>query len=161
MAYEGYEKLDPERHRDLVGRGKAPWGRRVLLAVLTAVIVLALANVFGQRTTNSSAHGTAGKLVVTAPGALRAGDMFPIWFSFQANRTTAGERRIDTELVDGATPVATVRRTIRVFPPAWARRSTASRWCSSRAAARSTATSGGRLAVLETNGQISFLEAKS
>jgi hypothetical protein len=176
MAYEGYDWLDAARHRDLAGRGKAPWGRRALLAVLTAVIVLALVNVFGQRTTNSSAHGTAGSLVVTAPGALRAGDLFQgrftltagphalnhptlllssgwfdgmtfngsvpdatqqsdvgsrvslqfdslpagrhatIWLSFQANPTTAGRRRIDAELVDGATPVATVRRTIRVFP---------------------------------------------
>jgi hypothetical protein len=176
MTYEGYDELDPARHRDLAGRGKAPWGRRILLTALTAVIALALANVFGQHTTDSAAHGSAGSLVVTAPRALRAGDVFQgrftltagahalnhpalllssgwfdgmtfngavpdpsqqsdigskvsfqfdplpagqhatVWLSFQANPTTAGERRIDAELVDGGTPVATVRRSMRVFP---------------------------------------------
>ena len=64
------------RHRDLEGRAWHPWARRVLLAVVGAVLVLALLDVFGQRPSTSRAEGGAATLSVDAPAALRGGLLF-------------------------------------------------------------------------------------
>jgi hypothetical protein len=81
MPYEGYEALDAEVHRDLKGRFVAPWGRRVLLTVCLAIVVLALLNTFGQRTTRSSGSSGAGSLLVTAPRTLRGGLVYQARFT--------------------------------------------------------------------------------
>jgi hypothetical protein len=176
MPYEGFEGLDAEVHRDMRGRFTEPWGRRVLLTVTTLVIVAALLNVFGQRTSDSSAQSDAGGLEVTAPRTLRGGLIYQarftlrsgphalnhptlvldsgwfdgmtfngavpdpmqqtsvgprvafefdrlaanqhstVWMSFQVNPTTLGRRKTDAELLDGATVVARVHRSLRVIP---------------------------------------------
>jgi hypothetical protein len=84
MPYEGYESLDAAVHRDLKGRFVAPWGRRVLLVACLAVVVLALLNTFGQRTTHSSGASGAGSLHVTAPRTLRGGLIYQARFTFQS-----------------------------------------------------------------------------
>jgi hypothetical protein len=72
------------RHRDLEGRGWLPWVRRSLLALVAAVLVLALANVFGQRPSSTSAGATPATLTVSAPGAVRGGLLFQARFTIQA-----------------------------------------------------------------------------
>ena len=66
--------LLPDRHRDLSGRSPAPWIRRVYIAILLAFVVLALLDVFGQKTSTatSTAPGRA-TLKVDAPKHLRGG----------------------------------------------------------------------------------------
>jgi hypothetical protein len=68
--------LDRERHQDLTGRGHHVWWRRAALAVIAAVPILGLLNVFGQRTTVDSAHGPAASLLVNSPVHVRGGLIF-------------------------------------------------------------------------------------
>jgi hypothetical protein len=84
MPYEGFEELDEGVHRDLRGRFVAPWGRRVLLTVLTVLVIAALVNLFGQHATDSSARSSAGGLDVTAPSALRGGDIYQVRLTLRA-----------------------------------------------------------------------------
>jgi hypothetical protein len=84
MPYEGYDALDAEVHRDLKGRFVAPWGRRVLLTVGVIVVVAALVNAFGQRTTDSTAQSAAGGLEVTAPRTLRGGLVYQARFTLRS-----------------------------------------------------------------------------
>jgi hypothetical protein len=67
------DQIDLGRHRDLVGRGRALWFRRGLVAVLVAIPCLALANVFGQRPSTSVAHSGSNSVSVAAPSRLRSG----------------------------------------------------------------------------------------
>jgi hypothetical protein len=163
------------RHRDLEGRAWHPWFRRLLLAILAAVAVLALVGVFGQRPSSTEAVAAPASLSVSAPGAVRGGLLFqarftieakaalndatlvlsPSWLDgltvntiepspvneasrdgdlalslghlpagarhvlfmeFQVNPTTVGSRTLHVELDDGEQTVATIARTLRVFP---------------------------------------------
>jgi hypothetical protein len=75
-----------KRHRDLVGRERQPWTRRVLLALLTLVLALGAANVFGQRPFTSTATAPAGTLELYAPTRLRAGVFWMARFHVRAAR---------------------------------------------------------------------------
>jgi hypothetical protein len=68
--------LSLEHNRDLAGREKHPWTRRALVAVLGGVLVAALLNVFGQRTSSASASAPEASLTVSAPTQLRSGLIF-------------------------------------------------------------------------------------
>jgi hypothetical protein len=72
------------RHRDLDGRLRAPWIRRVLLVVLAVVPVLGLLNVFGQRPSTSRADAVPASLAVSVPSALRGGLLFQARFTIEA-----------------------------------------------------------------------------
>lgn len=76
--------LKVARHRDLEGRERRPHVRRVLLALLTAVLVLALLNVFGQQPTDSAASSPEARFEVSAPTALRGGLFFQARFAIEA-----------------------------------------------------------------------------
>ena len=65
-----------EHHRDLAGRRRSPLPRRILLAALSAILVLGLANVFGQHPSTSRADARAAGLEVEAPRRLRGGLLF-------------------------------------------------------------------------------------
>jgi hypothetical protein len=67
-----------ERNRDLVGRERNPWVRRVLLCAIAVLPVLALLNVFGQHPTTTSANTPAVSVRVTAPARLRSGLIFQV-----------------------------------------------------------------------------------
>ena len=148
----------------------------MVLGVLAVLVVLGLANTFGQSPTVSQAEGAAATLRVTAPADLRGGlifqvqvdvtatttlakpslvfspawfdsmtlnslapqpstetthdgapvfDLSPIaagrhatyWFYFQVNPTNVGWQRAETlTLRDGTASVATVHRTISIYP---------------------------------------------
>jgi hypothetical protein len=148
----------------------------VLLALPGLLIVLALANAFGQRASESEASSPAADLRVDAPAHLRGGLMFQVrievlahrrishpvlmfshgwfesmtlnslnpqaasgssvgdrpafefspiaaghhatyWFEFQVNPTNVGWRRLENlTLADGSTTLASVQRTITIYP---------------------------------------------
>jgi hypothetical protein len=80
--------LLPERHRDLSGRSPAPWIRRVYIVILLAFVVLALLDVFGQKTSTatSTAPGRA-TLKVDAPKRLRGGLYYQVHIIVLAHET--------------------------------------------------------------------------
>ena len=65
-----------KRDRDLAKRSKELWVRRTLLLALTAFLILALLNVFGQRATTSSTTAPAATLAIRSPDTLRSGLVF-------------------------------------------------------------------------------------
>jgi hypothetical protein len=73
---EPLAELRLERHRDLVGRNREIWARRILTAVFVAFILLATANVFGQRPSSARAAGPAATLEVSTPATVRGGLIF-------------------------------------------------------------------------------------
>jgi hypothetical protein len=76
-----------KRHRDLEGRYRGGIVfRRVVVLVLTAIAVLGLANVFGQRATTVRAAGASASLAVEAPSTVRGGDMWQARFHIKAVR---------------------------------------------------------------------------
>jgi hypothetical protein len=84
------DSLVLRRHRDLDGLyRKGIWVRRAVLAVIAVFCLLGLANVFGQDTSTSYATFAGGSLTVTAPTALRGGDLFSADFTIRATRDIA------------------------------------------------------------------------
>src|SRR4051812_3954595 len=74
------------RHRDLEGRDNHPWIRRGLLGLIAVVLVLGLANVFGQRPSTSRAATPAAVLSVYAPARVRGGILYTARFHVSARR---------------------------------------------------------------------------
>jgi hypothetical protein len=68
------DMLTLERHRDLGGRLKVPYPRRVVFVVIGVVCLLGLLNVFGQRPSSASADVPEAKVTLYAPTDLRGGD---------------------------------------------------------------------------------------
>jgi hypothetical protein len=65
-----------KRDRDLAKRSKELWLRRTLFLLLTAFIIAAFANVFGQRASTMETRAPAGTLTVRSPSTLRSGLVF-------------------------------------------------------------------------------------
>jgi hypothetical protein len=80
------EHLTLTRHRDLRGRERQPWKRRMLLGVLGFFLVLGALNIFGQRPTTSAADAPAGSLELYAPTRLRGGVFWMARFHVRARR---------------------------------------------------------------------------
>jgi hypothetical protein len=177
MAAELPDGLTFERNRDHESRARraGPWVRRLLLCCVTALPVLALLDVFGQRPSTVSADAPAATLSVTAPTRLRGGLLFQArievvprkeihhlqlvfdegWWesmavnsikpepesetsregkivleygtwpagkpltsriNFQVNPTNVGERREDVTLEDSGEVLASVHRSLTIFP---------------------------------------------
>jgi hypothetical protein len=76
-----------ERNRDLAGRGRHPYYRRLLLCLIGVLPVLALLGVFGQKPSTTTAYVQAATLRVTAPERLRSGLIFQRgwWESMSVN----------------------------------------------------------------------------
>jgi hypothetical protein len=64
-----------ELHRDN-DRAIERWVRRIVLAVLLGLVVVALANVFGQRPSTDEVVASAATLQVTGPHAIRGGLLY-------------------------------------------------------------------------------------
>jgi hypothetical protein len=73
-----------KRHRDLEGRGRDPWVRRGLFALVCVIPVLALANLFGQRPSTSTATVAAARLKVYAATRVRSGLLYEARFHVTA-----------------------------------------------------------------------------
>jgi len=78
------ESLDLDRARDLNGRGRYLWLRRVLLCALAVVPVLALLNVFGQDSSNATATSPTASITVHSPERVRGGLLYEARFTIKA-----------------------------------------------------------------------------
>jgi hypothetical protein len=76
--------LTVERHALLEGRERHAWYRRVLMALVCVVPVLALLNVFGQAPSDFTKTGAAGQLHVNVPDRVRGGLMYQARFDVTA-----------------------------------------------------------------------------
>jgi len=75
-----------KRHRDFEGRGHDLWIRKGLLALVCLIPILALANLFGQRPTTSTATVGAARLKVYAAPRVRSGLLYQARFHVTALR---------------------------------------------------------------------------
>jgi hypothetical protein len=80
------------RHRDLQGRSRGPWVRRLVLSLLAVIVVLALFDVFGQGSSVHVSAGTQATLMLDAPAHLRGGLMFTSRFTVQAHEPLSDAR---------------------------------------------------------------------
>jgi hypothetical protein len=85
--------LSLEHNRDLVGREKHPWTRRALVALLAAILLAGLLNLFGQRPVSTTAAVPEASLTVHAPTHLRGGLLF------EARITVAATEEIERAAV--------------------------------------------------------------
>jgi hypothetical protein len=72
------------RHRDMDGRDNHPLVRRGLLALVGAILVLGLFNLFGERPSTSRAATPAAVLSVYAPSHVRGGLLYTARFHVTA-----------------------------------------------------------------------------
>jgi hypothetical protein len=82
------------RHRDLRGREWHGWLRRGLLVIPGLIVVLALANVFGQHPDTSTASASAASLSVFAPSSVRGGLVWEARFDIHAAQTLSDARLV-------------------------------------------------------------------
>ena len=75
------DRIDLERHRELVGRGFSRPIRWVLIGLTSAVLVLGLLDVFGQRPNRLTADSAKASLEVYAPAHLRGGLLYEARFT--------------------------------------------------------------------------------
>ncbi len=75
-----------KRDRDLAGRRWHIWIRRAFYALLAAIVLLALLNVFGQRPETASAAAREATLKVYAPTRLRGGLLYMARFTIYARQ---------------------------------------------------------------------------
>jgi hypothetical protein len=75
-----------KRDRDLIGRGWEIWLRRGLFALLPAVVLVALVNVFGQRPDTSRVGTSAAALKLYAPSRVRSGVLYEARFRVTARK---------------------------------------------------------------------------
>jgi hypothetical protein len=80
------DEIDVARHRDLQGRDHEPWMRRALVALVVAIPILALLNLFGQRPSTSRAATAAASVKVYAPARVRSGILYEARFHVVARR---------------------------------------------------------------------------
>jgi hypothetical protein len=85
MAKE-LDSVDLTRARELRGRGREVWVRRVSLLVVTAIPVLALFNVFGQAPSEAVADSPTATLIVSSPNQVRGGLLFQARFTIVAHQ---------------------------------------------------------------------------
>jgi len=93
-----------ESYRDLEGRASHPWHRRAWLALLAVVPVLALFNVFGQRTQHTTAQAPEAALTISSPGHVRGGLIFQTKVNVVARQRLAQPKLVlDQGFLDGLT----------------------------------------------------------
>jgi hypothetical protein len=93
------ETLTLSRHRDRKG-WVGPWPHRIGIALLGAIVIAALLNVFGQRAQTSTATTSAARLQIYAPTHARGGLIYTARF------------RIDA--------LQEIKRAVLVLAPGWA-----------------------------------------
>jgi hypothetical protein len=86
---EPLAELRLDRHRDLRGRRWEHRGRQIVTGVLVVFVLLAAANVFGQRPSSAEASRAAARLVVSTPAAVRGGLIFQTRIDIEARRSIA------------------------------------------------------------------------
>jgi hypothetical protein len=86
---EPLAELRLDRHRDLEGRNREYWGRRAVTGVLVVFVLLAAANVFGQRPSSAEASGPNAQLAVSTPSTVRGGLIFQTRIDIVARQAVA------------------------------------------------------------------------
>jgi hypothetical protein len=81
--------LDQARHVELDGRRGQPLIRRAFMVVLGAIVLLALANTFGQHPSTSRASAGFATLEVQSPSRLRGGLIFQTRITVHARTAIA------------------------------------------------------------------------
>jgi hypothetical protein len=81
------EGLDLARDRDLQGRARHPWIRRVLLALIAVPVVLGATGALGQETVTRSAASPRAQLDLSVPEVLRGGLMWRARITIRARDT--------------------------------------------------------------------------
>jgi hypothetical protein len=84
MAQQIPDAIVLKRHRDLEGRDRHAWVRRGLLALVGAIPLLALFNVFGQRPHIETVVSPPAKLELYAPSHVRGGLLWEARFTVTA-----------------------------------------------------------------------------
>lgn len=98
------DELTLKRNRDLEGLYRRPWIRRVLLALVAAVLILALANLFGQRPGTSKAASPQATLSLYATSRIRSGLYYQARFHVHALRELKDARVVlDPGWLEGMT----------------------------------------------------------
>jgi hypothetical protein len=80
------DTLTLAHHRDLEGREERPFVRWLILAAILLLLVLGLANVFGQRPHTDTVAANGVELEVYSPRTLRSGLFFMSRFTIRAER---------------------------------------------------------------------------
>jgi hypothetical protein len=93
------ETLTLSRHRDRKG-WVGPWPHRIGIALLCAIVIAALLDVFGQRPQTSTATSSAARLQIDAPSEARRGLIYTARFRVDALRE--------------------IKRAVLVLGPGWA-----------------------------------------
>jgi hypothetical protein len=78
--------LTLKHNRDLEGRERRPWSRRILLTLLAAFCGAALLNAFGQEADVDVVRGNAAELEIKAPPRVRGGLYYEMRFEVRARR---------------------------------------------------------------------------
>jgi hypothetical protein len=81
--------LTLKRNRDLEGMQGRPWVRWILVALLTAVVVMGALNVFGQQPESEVVDSDAARLELFSPDDLRSGLYFMSRFVIAAKEDLA------------------------------------------------------------------------
>src|SRR5918994_816763 len=84
--------------------------RRVFFALLTIVLLLGVANTFGQSPTGSEVESAAARLEVSAPVDVRGG------LHFQVNPNNLGRKSQDVRLYDDTELLAKAQRDVKIWP---------------------------------------------
>ena len=80
------DQLTLSRHRDLTGREHRPYVRWALLTLVGLLLLLGLANVFGQKPQTDTGSAEGVELEVYSPRKLRSGLFFMSRFTIRAER---------------------------------------------------------------------------
>jgi hypothetical protein len=78
--------IDLNHHRDLEGRSREVWVRRVLLVLMLVPPVLGLLNFFGQSPGSTTVSSPMVTLNVQSPTRLRGGDLYQARFQIFAHK---------------------------------------------------------------------------
>ena len=80
------DRIDLGRHRELAGRSRETHARYVVLAVIGAIVVLGLLNVFGQRPSTQTGSAARATLEIRGPTRVRGGLLYETRMTVRAQR---------------------------------------------------------------------------
>jgi hypothetical protein len=98
------DEIDLAAARDLRGHAWEIWIRRTFVALIAAVPVLALFNVFGQRASETTVASPVATMSVHAPSTVRGGLLFEARFTITARQPIHNAvLRLSPQWADGLT----------------------------------------------------------
>jgi hypothetical protein len=93
-----------DEYRDIQGRRTEPWIRRTFVLLFFAVVVIALAGVFGQETKHTTVQAPAASLTLSSPTRVRGGLYFQTKIKVIARQNLAKPKIVlDDGFFDGLT----------------------------------------------------------